>query len=371
MTEGLCAFILALAVMLQASPLCAQSSRQAASASPSAKRPAVKKPPARKPAARKPAAQAGGSVVIIKSGAQQANAAPTPAFNERADAMRDIGEAMARSKRTNRRVLILWGNKDSEACARLCSLFVNDPPIAKQMRAEFDLVLVDVGRLTRNLELATSYGATISGSGVPYLTLLDGDGMALSNQASFALLDNTGGFDRSRVLELLRIWQPRYPAAERIVADAVEAAQSRNRLVFLRFVSPAAEASRELDEWLALPDTRSIMERDFVDARVDVDRTVGGKDLMRHYCGNPPPALPWFALVNPESGEVLATSATDAGALGFPRTEEAIARFERMLEQVCRNMGGLERTRLSESLRQWRSAPPREQVPKTPPQVAR
>lgn len=54
------------------------------------------------------------------------------------------------------------------------------------MLYEYDVVLLDVGRFDKNLDLAAKYGADIK-SGVPYITILDSTGKLVVNQETGSL----------------------------------------------------------------------------------------------------------------------------------------------------------------------------------------
>ena len=90
-----------------------------------------------------------------------------------------IAEAVARAKRKNKRVLIQWGANWCGWCHLLHGTFNENPEVARKLLYEYDVVLVDIGKWDKNLELAEKYGADFKNNGVPYLTILDADGKVL------------------------------------------------------------------------------------------------------------------------------------------------------------------------------------------------
>src|SRR5262245_5605221 len=102
-------------------------------------------------------------------------------YDEGADGAAQINAAIAKAKKNNRRVLIQWGANWCGWCHKLHDLFAADRDIKKTLNYEYDVVLVDVGKFDKNMELAAKYGAALKGNGIPYLTVLDGDGKIVTN----------------------------------------------------------------------------------------------------------------------------------------------------------------------------------------------
>ncbi|HOW19271.1 MAG TPA: DUF255 domain-containing protein, partial [Phycisphaerae bacterium] len=63
-----------------------------------------------------------GGPVVVRA-AEPANKKRDPIYNEKADAKAQIAEALARAKRDNKRVLIMWGGNWCKWCYRLHDVF--------------------------------------------------------------------------------------------------------------------------------------------------------------------------------------------------------------------------------------------------------
>ena len=100
----------------------------------------------------------------------------------------DIKDRMARALELadvdDTRVLINWGSNDNELC-RMFTETTRLPEVRKTRfeSVEYHVVNVDVGKLDKNLDLATQYGVTLKEELLPMLTVLDQHGKVIA-QAS-------------------------------------------------------------------------------------------------------------------------------------------------------------------------------------------
>jgi thiol-disulfide isomerase/thioredoxin len=198
-------------------------------------------------------------------------------------------------------------------------------------------VLVDIGKWDKNMDLAASYGADLKAHGVPFLTILDADGKVLANQESGPF--ETGnkdqpGHDPAKVLAFLTENQAPYLKAEDLHRDALAQAARENKRVFLHFGAPWCGWCHKLEGWMAREPAAGLLPRDFVDCKIDVDRTVGGADLLLAARGSEQGGIPWFAFLAAD-GSVLATSDGPRGNTGFPAQPEEIAHFQQMLQKAA------------------------------------
>jgi thiol:disulfide interchange protein len=170
-------------------------------------------------------------------------AKPPPPYDEQADAKQVIAAAITRAKQENRRVLIQWGANWCSSCVKLHALYKSDKAIAHELSYEYDLVLVDIGKWDKNVDLAKQYGADFKadGAGVPYLTVLDGDGKVLANQVTGTLEDPAiqgGGHDPKKVLDFLVQYQAKPLVAEDVRTAAFARAKAEDKRVFEHFGAP-------------------------------------------------------------------------------------------------------------------------------------
>jgi thioredoxin-related protein len=148
-----------------------------------------------------------------KSKAQKPSTAkpesPPPIYAEKADGPAAIRAALASAKRENRRVLIQWGGNWCPWCHRLFNQFKADRELAKILSSEYDLVLVDIGRREKNIDVAARYGADVIKNGIPFLTVLDADGKPLVNQPTepFEKKGEEKGYESAKLKEFLKRYQ--------------------------------------------------------------------------------------------------------------------------------------------------------------------
>ena len=284
-----------------------------------------------------------------------------PIYDEKADAKADIAAAVARAKKDNRRVLVQWGANWCGWCHRLHELFHSDKDIAKALLYEYDVVLVDIGRWDKNMDLATSYGANLKQSGVPFLTLLDGEGKVLVNQDSGAFEskdEKKPGHDPRTVLEFLKGHQAPYAKAQDLYDAALARAKAENRSVFLHFGAPWCGWCRRLEAWMASTEVAPILTKGFIDLKIDTERTVGGNEMMTAMiataAGSRPGAktgggIPWFVFLD-SSGSLLADSDGEEGNIGFPSQPAEIDVFVAMLKKSGAKLSAVEIDQLRRTL---------------------
>ena len=311
-------------------------------------------------------------VVLLSAQAPAPVSAPTPQqkpakiaiYDESADASADIAAALARATANNRRVLIQWGGNWCVWCVRLHELAKKDAKIARTLMYEYDVVLVDIGDWKKNMDLAAKYGADLKGTGVPYLTVLDASGKVLANQETGALEDKEkNAHDPAKVLAFLQAQQAPYEKAETLLAAAQAQAQIEKKQVFLTFGAPWCGWCHKLEDWMATPLPKRLLAKDFVVRKIDVDRTIGGKELKSRYRAKED-GIPWFCVLDAQ-GKVLGASVdVKDDNIGFPSKDEEISAFAALLTKVAKNLTKEDIDALQRSLVEVREADLRKQQEK-------
>ena len=286
--------------------------------------------------------------------AQDEKPAKPAIYDEQADAAADIAAALARAAHKNKRVLVQWGANWCGWCVKLHGLFTTDKDVRKELLYEYEVVRVDIGKWDKHLDLAQRYGADPKQHGVPYLTVLDAAGQALANQDTGAL-EQGGAHDPKKVLAFLGAHRAKPQEALPLLDAALARAQAEQKLVFVHFSAPWCGWCRQLEGWMASEGVRALLAKAFVDLEIDVDRMVGGRDVLVRYLPSGDGGLPWFAFVDPE-GKALADSNGAAGNVGFPAKDEEIAHFGAMLRKSAAKLQEAEIETLLGSLRAWRDA---------------
>ncbi len=253
-------------------------------------------------------------------------------YDESADAREQIKAALAKATKENRRVLIQWGANWCGWCHLLHDLFKSDRKIRRELLYEYDVVLVDIGRWNKNLDLADGYAADFKKNGVPYLTVLDADGKVIANQET-GTLEEGPRHDPAKVLAFLQEHSAPYRSAESILSEGLARARAENKRVFLHFGAPWCPWCHRLEDWMAQEKVASILRKDFVDVKIDTDRTIGGQDLFKRYTEGKPTGIPWYAVLDPD-GHVVVTSSYPTENIGHPSTPAEIEAFGEMLAKA-------------------------------------
>lgn len=274
-----------------------------------------------------------------------------PIYDESADPEQQIAAALKKAGQENQRVIIQWGANWCGWCYLLHDIMEQDPEISRKLMYDYQVVLVDVGQFDKHPELLKKYEADIKGNGVPFLTVLNPDGSVVVNQETSSLEssdEDKRGHDREAVLTFLDKNAPEPVAAEQVLARGIQKAQESDRLVFLHFGAPWCGWCHYLEDWMAEPE-QAVMHRQFVDVKVDIDRMNGGPELLEKY-REQSGGIPWFAVIDPKSGDVVIDSTGPEGNVGFPSTDNEIAYFGEILEKCGDRFSEQEISLLKESL---------------------
>lgn len=257
-----------------------------------------------------------------------------PIFDESADGSAQIAAALARARKENRRVLVEWGANWCVWCRTLHNLCRNDEGLRRELLYEYDVVLLDVGRLDKHVDLMNRYGVDLSQAGIPFLTILDSAGRVLANQetASLELQDKQAkAHDPRKVFDLLQRHRATYLAAEDVLAAGLLEAKRVEKRVFLHFGAPWCGWCRRLEAWMETEDVAKILAGEFVDVKIDVDRTLGGKEVQARLRGDDKSGIPWFAILDSSGGILARGDGPEGSSIGFPYEPAEIQAFGTML----------------------------------------
>jgi len=311
-------------------------------------------------------------------------AAKPAIYDETADGAAQIAAALARAGKENRRVLIQWGANWCGWCHLLHELCARDKDLARKLLYEYDVVLIDIGRFDKHMELAAKYGADLKGTGVPYLTVLAADGSVLANQetgslesvaeaaavaapapapegppgdAAAAAPAAKPGHDAAKVLAFLKQHQASYLPAAELYRNALAAAGRDGKRVFLHFGAPWCGWCHKLENWMAQPRVAKLLGRDFIDCKIDVDRTLLGNELLTEHRGGEGGGIPWYQFVAADGSVLADSSAAGIGNIGFPAAPDEIAHFGAMLRKAAVHLTDADIAELLESLAPQPAAP--------------
>jgi thiol:disulfide interchange protein len=131
-------------------------------------------------------------------------------YDPNADGAGQIAVAVAKAAAEHKHVLVDFGANWCIWCRRLDRTFESNPLVAPVLRANYELVLVDVNTrhgTKRNAEVNERYGNPIR-LGLPVLVVLDGQGRRLVTQDSGDLEDGKDAHDPAKVIAFLERWKP-------------------------------------------------------------------------------------------------------------------------------------------------------------------
>lgn len=137
-------------------------------------------------AAPLPAFAAKAPTVALKSLADLPTPLPYP-YNETADAEADVAAAIKRAKAAKKLVLIDFGGNWCPDC-RIFAGVIEQPDVKRFVDKHYEVVTVDVGRYTKNMQIPARYGIDKL-KGVPSFLVVDGKGKLVNDGAFFALTD--------------------------------------------------------------------------------------------------------------------------------------------------------------------------------------
>ena len=113
-------------------------------------------------------------------------AIPRP-YDPSADADAQVDAAFARARGSGKRVLIELGGNWCADCIILTNV-MRLPSVAPFIDAHYEVVLVDVGRFNRNLQIPARFGFTHRLEGVPVVLVTDANGKLLNAGDTTALV---------------------------------------------------------------------------------------------------------------------------------------------------------------------------------------
>jgi thiol:disulfide interchange protein len=131
--------------------------------------------------------------------------APVTKYDPKRDAARDIDDAVAEAKRTNRRILLEVGGEWCVWCHIMDEYFDKHPDLTALRDKNFVTVKINFSHENENKEVLTRYGPI---EGYPHIFVLDSDGKLLHSQGT-GVLESGRSYDLEKVNNFLKEWAPR------------------------------------------------------------------------------------------------------------------------------------------------------------------
>lgn len=125
-------------------------------------------------------------------------------YDTSADADAAVNAAFAQARASGKRVLIDLGGNWCADCIILSNV-MRLPEVAPFIAANYEVVMVDVGRFNRNLQIPARFGITHRLEGVPFMLVVDPDGKLL-NTGHTASLDEARTMEPQAMVDWLASW---------------------------------------------------------------------------------------------------------------------------------------------------------------------
>jgi thioredoxin-related protein len=280
-------------------------------------------------------------------------------YNPKADAREQVAAATAVARRDHSRVLVMFGFEGCGWCHKLDALFKDNPQIRQLLRDEFVRVQVEIQapnapEFLKECKAALSEEELKKGVGFPFLAVLDGAGKVVTAQRTDPL-EEGDHHNPERVKGFLSGQVAPRADAKQVLDAAIARAAADDKLIFLHFGAPWCGWCHKLEDFMARPEIAAILGRDFLDAKIDVDRMTGGKDVLGHYRKGEAGGIPWFVFMDGK-GTVLATSDGPKGNIGYPAEPHEIDHFLGMLKKTVRRIEPGQIDQIEVALRQAAAA---------------
>lgn len=285
----------------------------------------------------------GGGSGIARAQEAKPEAKPDHAkiYNPDADADDLVAAAAAKARKGNTRILLMFGGDWCHWCHKLHNLFESDPEVRNLIRNEYVLVPIDLesphaDRLLRECKAGLVASGDRNVVGYPFLVVLDANRKMVTQQRTDPL-EEGDHHDPKKVRNFLDRWKAAPLDAQEVLNAALARATEQDKRVFLHFGAPWCGWCHRLDDFLALQEIATILDRDFIDLKIDLDRMSGGKTVQAKFPKAGSGGIPWFAFLDAK-GEVIVTSDGPNGNIGFPAKPDEINHFLAMLKKAARRI---------------------------------
>ena len=146
------------------------------------------------------------AIVLSASASQtifaQSKYAPVAKYDPKRDAARDITDALAEAKRTNRRILLEVGGEWCIWCHHMDDFFAAHTDLTTLRDKDFITVKINFSEENRNKELLARYPEI---PGYPHLFVLGSDGILIHSQNTSALEEGKS-YNLERFTTFLAYW---------------------------------------------------------------------------------------------------------------------------------------------------------------------
>jgi hypothetical protein len=265
--------------------------------------------------------------------------------SDRLDVQNQFDVACRRARRDNRRVLIQWAQSQAPWSVVLEHQLRTDGIAATVTSSHCLFMPVHMDKDPGASALACRLGVDLPESGLPRLSIVNADGKTVVTTPANGFRWSgklEEGYDTERLADWVLKYKVDCPAAEATYAQAQKQATSSQKPIFLHICAPYCGPCRLLDAWLARPEISAIIDANFIDCPIDLERTPGAKDFYKRF-SSPQPGVPSIAFLD-------AKDTVLAKFVGFPDDDKDIAQFLAAVSKGARSLSEIDIETLRSSL---------------------
>lgn len=146
----------------------------------------------------------GLTAFISRTAVAQSTYTHVTTYDPKRDAARDVDDAIAEAKRTNRRILLEVGGEWCSWCHILDEYFDKHPDLTALRDKNFITVKINFSDENPNKEVLARYGPI---NGYPHIFVLDSDGKFLHSQGT-GVLESGNSYNLDKMTNFLTQWAP-------------------------------------------------------------------------------------------------------------------------------------------------------------------
>ena len=146
----------------------------------------------------------GLTAFISHTAAAQSPYTPVTKYDPKREAARDIDDAIAESKRSNRRILLIVGGEWCSWCHILDNYFAAHPDLKALRDKNFVTVKINFSDESPNEAVLSRYPPS---EGYPHMFVLGSDGKFLHSQGT-AVLESGKSYNLEKMNDFLTRWAP-------------------------------------------------------------------------------------------------------------------------------------------------------------------
>ncbi len=127
-------------------------------------------------------------------------------YNPKADAKKQISEAIDKAKKEGKHVFLQIGGNWCAWCVMMHKFYTSDPKIDSTLKANYVVEMINYSKENKNLDVLKSL-AYPQRFGFPVIVILDANGNRLHTQNTVCL-EKGRGYDQKKFLNFLYNWSP-------------------------------------------------------------------------------------------------------------------------------------------------------------------